>query len=191
PYFVAVFPTLAQRYPQRLAAFIPIGWALAATGFLGAWVAPGSTWSQMLLGFGLGLGHAPPRNDLLANLPDSQRAIGLMLMAAAMAVGTAIAFALIAVVPPAAAAPVWFAVALVLAPLAVYGSLRDLIEQLVEPILALSYRIRGYGPGLKTLPTRGPILIYANHCAWLDPLWVAKLVPLRLRPMMTSKFYDK
>src|SRR5262249_50106579 len=98
---------------------------------------------------------------------------------------------LIAVVPPAAAAPVWFAVALLLAALAVYGYLRELIEQLVEPILALSYRIRGYGPGLKTLPTRGPILIYANHCAWLDPLWVAKLVPLRLRPMMTSKFYDK
>src|SRR6185503_2244469 len=43
----------------------------------------------------------------------------------------------------------------------------------------------------KVLPTRGPIVVFANHCAFLDPLWVAKLIPLRLRPLMTARFFDK
>jgi 1-acyl-sn-glycerol-3-phosphate acyltransferase len=190
-YWIGAFAASMQRYPQRLAAFIPISWMVASIGFMSAWLAPGSYWSEMLLAFGLGLGHTAPRTDLLVNLPDSQRVAGLTIMAAAMAVGAALGVTLMALVPPAAAAPVSFAVALVLAGLAVFGYLRELVEQLVEPMLALTNPIRGYGPGLKKIPTRGPVLVVANHAAWFDPLWVAKLIPLRLRPMMTSKFYDK
>src|SRR5262245_13079104 len=190
-YMIGMMATVWQRYPQRLAGFIPIGWILASVGFLGAWAADGPFWSEMLLGFGLGLVHTPPRNDLLTNLPDSQRAIGLMVMAVATAIGAAIGIALIAIVPPPASAWAWYAVCVLLAALAVYGYFRELLEQLVEPLLAISYRIRGYGPGMKIVPTRGPVLVLANHCAWLDPLWVAKLTPLRMRPLMTSRFYDK
>ena len=52
------------------------------------------------------------------------------------------------------------------------------------------YRIKGHGPGLDTLPLRGPLLVVANHAAWFDPLWMAKVLPRSLRPMMTSIFYD-
>jgi 1-acyl-sn-glycerol-3-phosphate acyltransferase len=68
--------------------------------------------------------------------------------------------------------------------------LRELIELVVEPFLALAYPVRGYGPGAKAIPMRGPVLVIANHTAWLDPLWVAKLMPLRMRPLMTSRFFD-
>jgi 1-acyl-sn-glycerol-3-phosphate acyltransferase len=180
-----------QRYPQRAIAFTPVGWGLAAVGFLGAWIAPGTTWSLIVLGFGLGLGHTPPRSDLLACLPDSQRAAGLGLMAAAMGVGAAVGIALVFAVPAAAAAPAWLAVAAILTALAVHGYLRELVEQITELPLSICYRIRAYGPGRKIVPTRGPMLVLANHCAYLDPLWVAKVIPIRMRPMMTSKFYDK
>jgi len=112
-------------------------------------------------------------------------------MAAAMALGGAAGLGLIAIVPPGAATPTWLAIAVLFAALAGYGYFRELVEQAIEPVLAVTNPIRGYGPGLKVIPTRGPVLMLANHAAWFDPLWVAKLVPLRLRPLMTSKFYDK
>jgi len=54
----------------------------------------------------------------------------------------------------------------------------------------LLYRIRAVGPGLREFPWRGPVVVIANHAAWFDPLWLGKVVPRRLTPMMTSKFYD-
>src|SRR5439155_13114898 len=53
------------------------------------------------------------------------------------------------------------------------------------------YRIRAHGPGMGRIPLRGPLLVIANHAAYLDPLFVGKVVPRRLTPMMTSYFYDK
>src|SRR5205807_6869638 len=62
--------------------------------------------------------------------------------------------------------------------------------QLLEIMLWPLYRIRGHGPGLEHFPPRGPVLVVANHSAWLDPIWLAKVLPRRLLPMMTSVFYD-
>ncbi|MCX7700422.1 MAG: 1-acyl-sn-glycerol-3-phosphate acyltransferase, partial [Gemmataceae bacterium] len=76
------------------------------------------------------------------------------------------------------------------ASLAFYGFFRELLELLVEPLLGIMYRIRAAGPGVHRVPTRGPTVIIANHAAWFDPLWVAKVLPLRVRPMMTARFYD-
>ena len=67
---------------------------------------------------------------------------------------------------------------------------RATMEQLLEVAIWPLYRIKGHGPGLDTLPLRGPLLVVANHAAWFDPVWVAKVMPRRLRPMMTSTFYD-
>src|SRR5207248_9536845 len=36
----------------------------------------------------------------------------------------------------------------------------------------------------------GPLVIIANHTAWLDPLWLAKVVDRSLTPLMTSRYYD-
>jgi 1-acyl-sn-glycerol-3-phosphate acyltransferase len=68
---------------------------------------------------------------------------------------------------------------------------RDVVELVSEWCLMPFYRIHGYGPGLAAVPSRGPALVVANHCAWLDPMWVAKVIPRHLYPMMTSDFYDR
>jgi 1-acyl-sn-glycerol-3-phosphate acyltransferase len=60
----------------------------------------------------------------------------------------------------------------------------------VEIALLPIYRIRAHGAGADRLPMRGPLLIVANHSAYLDPFWLAKVVPRQVRPMMTSAFYD-
>jgi 1-acyl-sn-glycerol-3-phosphate acyltransferase len=67
---------------------------------------------------------------------------------------------------------------------------RETFEQVLEPVLAPFYRIRGHGPGLAIFPRHGPTLVVANHSAWMDPLWLGKVLPRRLTPMMTSSFYD-
>src|SRR5205085_4262763 len=67
---------------------------------------------------------------------------------------------------------------------------RELLELTIELCVWPLYRIRGRGPGLEQLPARGPVVIVANHSAWLDPVWLAKVLPRRLIPMMTSVFYD-
>jgi len=40
------------------------------------------------------------------------------------------------------------------------------------------------------MPPRGPAIVIGNHSSWLDPVWLGKMVPRRLIPMMTSVFYD-
>jgi 1-acyl-sn-glycerol-3-phosphate acyltransferase len=67
---------------------------------------------------------------------------------------------------------------------------RETIEQLGEILLWPMYRIRVRGPGRFQIPLRGPLLVIANHTAWFDPLWLAKVLPRRLTPMMTSRFFD-
>jgi len=67
---------------------------------------------------------------------------------------------------------------------------RELIEQSLEFVLWIWYPVRGYGPGLLSSPTRGPMVVVANHAAWFDPIWVAKVMPVQLRPMMIARFFD-
>lgn len=67
---------------------------------------------------------------------------------------------------------------------------RPAFELFVEPLLWLMYRIRAAGPGLKQVPARGPVLVVANHACWFDPLFLAKVLPRPVTPMMTSRFYD-
>ena len=67
---------------------------------------------------------------------------------------------------------------------------RPAFELAVEPLLWLMYRIRAAGPGLKQVPARGPVLVVANHACWFDPLFLAKVLPRPVTPMMTSRFYD-
>jgi 1-acyl-sn-glycerol-3-phosphate acyltransferase len=74
---------------------------------------------------------------------------------------------------------------------AVVIAFRSLVELIAEFILWPFYRIRSYGPGVNAFPMRGPVLIVSNHAAWGDPIWLGKVVPRFLTPMMTSVYYDK
>jgi 1-acyl-sn-glycerol-3-phosphate acyltransferase len=67
---------------------------------------------------------------------------------------------------------------------------REAMEFFFEIVLWPMYRIRGAGPGLASFPVAGPVLIIANHACWLDPMFLAKVLPRKLIPMMTSDFYD-
>jgi len=68
---------------------------------------------------------------------------------------------------------------------------RELVELIVEGVFLVMYRIRAHGPGKDDVPLRGPVLIVANHACWMDPMFIAKVVPRTLIPMMTSVFFDK
>jgi 1-acyl-sn-glycerol-3-phosphate acyltransferase len=85
----------------------------------------------------------------------------------------------------------WFAAVLgLLALFAWMRLLRPALELAAVPLGWLLYRIRPVGPGLAQLPARGPCLVIANHACWSDPLFLGKLLPRPITPMMTSKFYD-
>jgi 1-acyl-sn-glycerol-3-phosphate acyltransferase len=66
----------------------------------------------------------------------------------------------------------------------------ETLEVIVEWVMIPLYRIRVHGPGANKIPPRGPLLLVANHSAYLDPFWIAKIVPRHVRPMMTARFYD-
>lgn len=67
---------------------------------------------------------------------------------------------------------------------------RESLELVLEILAWPFYRIRARGPGVASFPLQGPTLVVANHSAWMDPVWLAKVLPRRLTPMMTSVFFD-
>jgi 1-acyl-sn-glycerol-3-phosphate acyltransferase len=82
------------------------------------------------------------------------------------------------------------ALALVLAATGWRVLFRETLEQLMEIGLWPVYRIHAHGPGANLIPRHGALLVVSNHAAWFDPLWLAKILPRRVTPMMTSVFYD-
>jgi 1-acyl-sn-glycerol-3-phosphate acyltransferase len=67
---------------------------------------------------------------------------------------------------------------------------RVALERLLEGLIWPLYRIRAIGPGVRKIPLTGPLLVIANHTNMLDPLFLGKIIPRRVVPMMTSKYYD-
>ena len=67
---------------------------------------------------------------------------------------------------------------------------RPVFEMSLEPVVWVLYRIYGRGPGLVDFPRTGGCLVIANHACWLDPLFLAKVLPRPVTPMMTSRFYN-
>jgi 1-acyl-sn-glycerol-3-phosphate acyltransferase len=71
-----------------------------------------------------------------------------------------------------------------------YLYMSQALENIVEVVLCIMYRIRAHGPGAGHIPTEGPLILVANHAAYLDPFWIFKIVPRQVRPLMTSVFFD-
>jgi 1-acyl-sn-glycerol-3-phosphate acyltransferase len=68
--------------------------------------------------------------------------------------------------------------------------IRPTLEVFMEWLLWPLYKIRGRGPGIAHFPAAGPVLVVANHAAYVDPFFLGKVVPREITPMMTSLFYD-
>lgn len=68
---------------------------------------------------------------------------------------------------------------------------RPFFELCVELVIWKGYRVTSIGEGQSRVPTRGPLLVIANHACWWDPLFLAKVLPRPVTPMMTSAFYDR
>ncbi len=68
---------------------------------------------------------------------------------------------------------------------------RPAFELFVEPVLWRMYHVRAAGPGMSDFPVRGACLVVVNHACWLDPIFLSKVLPRPITPMMTSRFYDK
>jgi 1-acyl-sn-glycerol-3-phosphate acyltransferase len=185
-----------QGHPTRALGLVPLG----ATGLLVvlAWAAVSSDirWPALALGFMGGLVNVPLRAAYQAAVPADARGNGMAVMNLANYVLTTamalLVFGLVRLELLSAAGQLWFlaAVAAVATLVSWRVLLRESLEQLTEILLWPIHRIHAHGPGADHFPPHGPVLVIANHAAWLDPLWLAKVLPRRLTPMMTSTFFD-
>jgi 1-acyl-sn-glycerol-3-phosphate acyltransferase len=112
-------------------------------------------------------------------------------LVAAVLVGTGVAWGVVVAERPFTAAGYFIlAISLGLSVWVCMRLFRPLVEITLEPLLWLMYKVRGTGPALKDFPHTGPCIVIANHACWLDPLFLAKVLPRPVTPMMTSRFYD-
>ncbi len=186
-----------QRHPRRALGLVPVG----ATGLLVGLViaATGSVPSPLLcavLGAMGGLVNVPLATAYQASLPADARGNGMAVRNladyVAMAATSLLMFSLAyhKVLDPWGQLWLLAGMAAVATVVSWRALFRHFMEQVLELLLSPLYRVRARGPGLEHFPTRGPLLVVANHSAWFDPLWLGKVLPRRIVPMMTSVFYD-
>jgi 1-acyl-sn-glycerol-3-phosphate acyltransferase len=152
---------------------------------------------SFLLGLTGGLINTPLRSVYLGAVPADARGNAMSVMNTAIYLLTsavaALMFGLIqANILPTPEHQLWFLVVVVALCAAVAWRVlfAQTFELVIEWILWPMYRIQAHGPGARRIPMRGPLLVIANHSAYADPFWIAKIVPRHLTPMMTSYFYD-
>lgn len=187
-----------QGHPRRSLGLIPI----ACTGLLIvlAWAATRGDlhWLPcLLLGMMGGLANVPLRAAYQASVPADARGNGMAVMNAGIFSATTLLALLMAGlasfhVLKTPLAQLWFLAVLAGAGaiLSWYILLLPWIELFSEIILFPFWRIRARGPGLDHFPSHGPVIVIGNHTSMADPLWLIKVLPRRLFPMMTSVFYD-
>jgi 1-acyl-sn-glycerol-3-phosphate acyltransferase len=187
-----------QVHPRRNLALIPIGLTgLVLVLIEAAWQGPSVGLPASLVGIAVGLVNVPLAAAYESALPEDIRGSGMAIFNAvsnfAMLLFTGLSIGVLSVISVAMRVEALWLMVVILALSALaswYLLSREFVELLTEFILWPAYYIRGKGPGLEQCPARGPLLIVANHASYLDPIWIGKVVPRRLIPMMTSLFYD-
>jgi 1-acyl-sn-glycerol-3-phosphate acyltransferase len=189
-----------QGHPRRSLGLVPYGAAglLLALGWATFSLTGPAGWLPcFLLGFMGGLVNVPLRAAYQAAVPADARGNGMAVMNTVIYVlTTALALLMVGLVRGAVLrtpiAQLMFLVALAGggAAAAWRRLLPQAFEQFAEVLLTPMYRVHAHGPGRDLIPRRGPLLIIANHSAYLDPCWLLKIIPRQVKPMMTSVFYD-
>jgi 1-acyl-sn-glycerol-3-phosphate acyltransferase len=187
----------AQRHPRRALGLVPLGLSGLVLGLILAATGSAEPWLCVALGVTGGLVNVPLAAAYQIYLPADARGNGMAVRSltdyVSMAIVSGTLFGLSRAEWVSATGQLWLVVAVAsVAALVGWCCLyRETIEQLLEIVLWPFYRVRGHGPGLDTFPLCGPVLVVSNHAAWFDPVFLAKVLPRRLTPMMTSAFYDK
>lgn len=173
--------------------FAAIGMAICAISS-----ASSGNWNPTTFGVSGFIGLAIPGllTAYTVHQPDDKRGHGAAILHAGWSFVTAcfLAIMLLFVTDPPAARPVvsnitiGLSVALALVTIAAFY--QAAFELTMEFFFTIMYRVKEKGPGVPLLPWKGPALIIANHAAWFDPLWLDKIMPAPVTPMMTSRFYD-
>lgn len=193
---VGLLTGLLYGHPFRALGFVPVGLTLGAVASAVARVWGWGDVTAAAAGAGLGLAVGvfldPRPAGRLADV--SSWLVGVVCWGAA-ALGVLPAAAVRAgwAVPEAVRDSFTLGAVVALFPAAAFAWVRlfrAAFELGVEPVLWVMYRIRGAGPGLTDFPRSGPCLVIANHACWFDPLFLAKVIPRPITPMMTSVFYD-
>jgi 1-acyl-sn-glycerol-3-phosphate acyltransferase len=178
------------------------GWLLmyCAAAIFGCliWLRVGDSVDGPLIGIGLALGASlPPLVHYMFTWSETRNPgiVPAMIVATGCAAGLAVGLTAAAIgeEPATGRTSLLNTLMIVTGVAAVGGAVafyRPAVEGTAEFILQPFYRIKIVGPAVGRLPARGPCLVIANHAAWFDPLFLAKVLPLPVTPMMTSRFYD-
>jgi 1-acyl-sn-glycerol-3-phosphate acyltransferase len=184
-------------HPRRVLGLVPLGaLGLAICLVMAAGTLEPHPALLAALGGATGLINVPLASTYQADLPADARGNGMAIRNFADYLAVALATGLLAVLAGAfgvAPASQMLLLAAVVAMAGVYAAWffrRPAVELPLAVLFTILYRIRATGPGLDAFPRRGPVLVIANHCAWLDPLWLGKVLPRPLVVMMTSHFFD-
>jgi 1-acyl-sn-glycerol-3-phosphate acyltransferase len=191
-----------QKHPARNKGLIaPAAAGLLATLATCAASTSGAAhlpWLPVLsLGFFGGLVNVPLRSAYLAAVPADARGNAMSVMNTTIYLLTSLLALLMYSLATGGVLATEAAQLGFLAVLAACGSLlalvllfRETAENIIEALLWPIYRVHAYGPGAAQMPARGPLLVVVNHSTYTDPMFVGKVVPRLIYPMMTSYFYD-
>ncbi len=178
-------------HPFRVTGLCPPAVLLVAICLLGMWLTDGRPlWAMLLVGFACGIVFGVwVRFDLLAR---TRRRIPVIDWLALVVLAGGFAFWLIDLSHPTpTGVGTGLLIALVILIYVWMRLFRPLFELCVEAVVWRGYRIVAAGEGVRDFPPHGPVLIIANHACWWDPLFLAKVLPRPITPMMTSAFYDR
>ncbi|MFO0867101.1 MAG: MFS transporter [Gemmataceae bacterium] len=187
-----------QRHPRRVLGFAPIGAVGMSIGLLVAAFAVDLPSPTLCVIFGVmaGLVNVPLATAYQCDVPADARGNAMAVRNFADNVCIALmSFALFLLGRYAGLSPsmqllIVASVATLFAFATIVRLRRELLELSVELVFLIMYRIRGFGPALERMPSKGPIVVIANHACWMDPMLIAKVLPRRVHPMMTADFFD-
>jgi 1-acyl-sn-glycerol-3-phosphate acyltransferase len=190
------FIASVQGHPYRTLGLVPIGTVGMLIALVWALVSKDHIGPSLALGFTGGMIGVPLRATYQAVVPRDVRGNAMAISNTAnyvlVSVLSITMFTLVHRAGLTSAGQLGILVCLTVAGAltACWKLRRPLLEQVTEVVIGPMYRIHAFGPGLGRVPLRGPVLIVANHTAWFDPVWLGKVIPRRIIPMMGSDFYD-